>query len=289
MDASGAWPHPLGAPKEQRVTGSLALLPPLPLLEAAERNGQDCRLTMRDPSGGNLLIVLFREGRPTMVFSPGDGRSLGELLLDAGVIDRTVLTELLQSRAVARGPLERLLRQRTGLGDEELQRFFDFQARARLLEALAWRAGSFELERYTGDDESEFRLQLPSFAALAMRAQARAAALAQLRPELPAPPEHLVVRRQAAAVTPEGEIEAAVLAALTQPRLFPQLVARLLVDDDLVLQAVVRLSHAGGVALQARAAAVLGASEAPGGAGSFSGELLKGVVRRLQGNATGAT
>lgn len=218
-----------------------------------------------------------------MVFSPGDGRSLGELLLDAGLIDRGVLTELLQSRAVARGPLERLLRERTGLGDEELQRFFDFQARARLLEALAWRAGSFELERYTGDEESEFSLRLPSFATLAIRAQARANALAELLPTLPAPPEHLVVRRRHAAVTPEDDIQAAVLVALAEPRLMPQLAARLLLDDDLVLQATAALARAGGVVLQPRAAAVPAESGMPAGAGLFSGELLKGAVRRLRG------
>lgn len=265
------------------MSGSLSLLPPLVLLEAAERNGQDCRLTMKDPGGGDLLIVLFRGGRPTMVFSPGDGRSLGELLLDAGRIDHAVLTALLQSRAVERGPLERLLRERTALGDEDLQRFFDFQARARLLEALAWRAGSFELERYTGDDECDFRLRLPSFAALAMRAQARASALAKLLPALPAPPQHTLVRRRRAAITPESDIQAAVLSALGQPRLLPQLVARLLDDDDLVLQAVVALAQVGGVVLQPRAVAVSGDAEAPGGSGLWLGELLKSVVRRLRG------
>lgn len=283
MDSVRASPRTLTAHTEQRVSGSLSLLPPLLLLEAAERNGQDCRLTLKDPFAGNLLIVLFRGGRPTMVFSPGDGRSLGELLLDAGRIDHAVLTALLQSRAVERGPLERLLRERTGLGDEELQRFFDFQARARLLEALAWRAGSFELERYTADDEDEFRLRLPSFAALAMRAQARASALAELLPTLPAPPEHTLVHRRRAAITPADDIQAAVLSALGQPRLLPQLVARLLDDDDLVLQAVVALAQAGGVALQPRIAAVGGDAELPGGSGCYLGELLKSVVRRLRG------
>ncbi len=285
MDSFNVWPqHHLGAPEERRVSGSLSLLPPLLLLEAAERNGQDCRLTMRDPSGGNLLIVLFREGRPTMVFSPGDGRSLGELLLDAGLIDHRLLTELLQSRAIERGPLERLLRQRTGLGNEELQRFFNFQARARLLEALTWGAGSFELERYTCDDESEFRLELPSFASLAMRARARAATLAALLPALPAPLEHLVVRRRQAATAPEDDIQAAVLAALAQPRLLPQLVARLLLDDDLVLQAVLGLERSRAVVLQPRAVAVAADSELPAGPGGLAGELLKGVVRRLRGS-----
>lgn len=283
MDAANAWPHIFAASRERRVCGSLSLLPPLLLLEAAERNGQDCRLTMRDPSGGNLLIVLFREGRPTMVFSPGDGRSLGELLLGAGVIDHRVLTELLQWRAVERGPLERLLQGRIGLGNKELQRFFNFQARARLLEALAWRAGSFELESYSGDEESEFRLELPSFAALAMRAQARAETLARLLPALPAPPEHLLVRRRSAAVAPEDDIQAAVLAALGQPRSLPQLVARLLLDDDLVLQAVVALEQSRGVILQPRLAPVAGQGALPGGPSAFAGELLKGVVRRLRG------
>lgn len=283
MDAVRPWSHIFGGREEQRVSGSLSLLPPLLLLEAAERNGQDCRLTMRDPSGGSVLIALFRGGRPTMVFSPGDGRSVGELLLDAGLIDRALLSELLRSRAVERGPLERLLRERTGLDDEELQRFFDFQARARLLEALAWRAGSFELERYTGDDESEFRLQLPSFQTLAMRAQARAEALADLLPNLPASPERLLVRRRNASAKPGDDIQAAVLRAVDEPRLVPQLVARLLCDDDLVVRAVMELVRARGVVVQPRASAVPDLPRPEDGEGSFSGELLSAVVRRLRG------
>lgn len=272
-----------GARPEQRVSGSLSLLPPLLLLEAAERNGQDCRLTLRDPGGGNVLIALFRGGRPTMVFSPGDGRSLGELLLASGRIDHPTLAELLGSRALEQGSLERLLCQRMQLQDGELQRFFDFQARARLLEALSWSSGSFEMERYNGDEESDFHLNLPSFHTLALRAQARAQTLAQLLPGLPAPLEHLLVRRKAAVVRPQDDLQAAVLQAVGEGCLFPRLVARLLCDDDLVLRAVTELVGARALVIQPRVAAVPRPSRLDEGEGSFRGELLHTIVRRLRG------
>jgi len=272
-----------GARQEQRVSGSLSLLPPLLLLEAAERNGQDCRLTLRDPGGGNVLITLFRGGRPTMVFSPGDGRSLGELLLAAGRIDHPTLAELLGSRALEQGSLERLLRQRMQLQDGELQRFFDFQARARLLEALSWSSGSFDMERYHADEESDFRLNLPSFHTLVLRAQARAQTLAELLPGLPAPPEHLLVRRRTATARPQDLIQAAVLQAVGEGCLFPQLVARVLCDDDLVLRAVTELAGARALVIQPRAVAVPTPSRFGEGEGSFRGELLHAIVRRLRG------
>ncbi len=272
------------ARQEERVSGPLSLLPPLLLLEAAERNGQDCRLTLRDPGGGNVLIAIFRGGRPTMVFSPGDGRSLGELLLDAGRIDHATLVELLGCRAQERGSLERLLHQRTQLEDGELQRYFDFQARARLLEALSWRSGSFEMERYHGDEESDLRLNLPSFHTLALRSQARAQTLAELLPTLPAPLEHLLVRRRTATARPQDDVQSAVFQAIGEGCLFPQLVARVLCDDDLVLRAVVELVGARALVMQPRAAAVSGPARSEGEEGSFRGELLHAIVRRLRGD-----
>lgn len=274
----------VGGRREQGVSGSLSLLPPLLLLEAAERNGQDCRLTLRDPSGGNVLVLLFRGGRPIMVFSPGDGRSLGELLLAAGRIDHRTLSGLVTSRAVQRGSLERLLRQRTRLEEKELQRFFDFQARARLLEALSWRAGSFEMEHYCGDEEADFRLHLPSFQTLAMRAQARQKALAQLLPTLPAPPEHLLVRQRTATVRPEDDVQSAVFHAVGEGCLFPQLVARVLCDDDLVLRAVMELVGARALAVLPKAVAVPSPFPPEEEPGLFRGELLHAIVRRLRGD-----
>lgn len=283
MDRPGLEARLLGGREELRVSGSLSLMPPLLLLETAERHGLDCRLTLRDPGGGGVLIVLFRGGRPTMVFAPGDGRSLGELLLAAGVIDRALLSELLSIRAAERGSLERLLRERASLKVEDLQSYFDFQARARILEALTWRTGSFELERYLGDEESEFRLQLPSFEILALRAQARAATLAELLPRLPAPPEHLVVRGRPGGGPLTDSVQAAVLEALDEPLLVPQLVARLRFDDDLVLRAVVELEQLRRVVVKPRVAIVPEPSSIREVSTSSAGELLRAVLHRIRG------
>jgi hypothetical protein len=267
----------------KRASGSLSVLPPRVLFEAAEATGADLRLTMREPATGGLLIMTFRGGRPTMVLTPGDGRSLGELLLAAGRIDRSTLTDLLERRLLEGGSLESLLAERTRLGREELQRFFDFQARQRVLDALVWTGGTFEVEEYRGDAEAAFQVGLPSFESLALRADTRARALPELLKSLPAPPNHVLVRRRRGVAEPEGAVERRLLSVLDQPLLVPQLIGRLLEDDDLVLRGLISLAERRAVALAPRAALVAvageGREERP-----FSAELLREVVHLLSGN-----
>lgn len=235
-----------------RASGSLAVLPPHALFEAVHRSKGSLRLVMRDPTSGGLVVIVFRDGDPAMVFSPGDGRSVGELLLAAGIIDRTMLANLVEDRTQGPSPLERLVLDRTTLTQSEVQRFLDYQARMRLLDALVWREGFFELEGYTGGGEAEFRLDLPNLTPLVVRAEARAAALPRLLGRLPAPPAHTMVRRRRGGARPKESLPASIFDAVEEPLLLPQLVARLLVDDDLVIQSVLDLVGDKVLALQPR-------------------------------------
>ncbi len=268
-----------------RAAGSLSVLPPFALLQAAQASPLDVRLVMREHRSGSVLVVSYRKGRPGMVFSPGDGRSLGELLLAAGAIDRTTLVELFETRTRHHsGSLERLLREQAGIEGKRLQAFFDFQARVRLLEALVWEDGSFELEQ---TDEPAFpssRVELPNLAALAIRAQARAATHRRLAGAVPARLDNLMLRRRRGAAVPASGLGRAVWDELTGPLLFTQVVARLLVDDDLILEKVVELAEERSILLQPRVA-LADPSPAPAGVSPLHAELLQRV---LEERATGA-
>jgi len=247
--------------------GSLEVLPLHALIAAAQECGRDLRLVARAPGTGGVLVVVFRRGTMAMAFSPGDGRSLGELLLGAGLISRDALTALLEERQQARTSLEQLVLERTGLEVVTIRRFLDFQARMRLLEALSWRMGSFELQEYPGRGETAFQVGLPPLHTLKVRAERRRQDLDRLLPLLPAEPRNLVVRRRRGIRVPAvNPLESDILATLQQPLLFPQLEARLLVDDDLVLDSLLRLSAARLVALEprVRVAAGLGRALAAG-------------------------
>lgn len=219
------------------------------------------------------------------MFSPGDGRSLGELLLAAGVIDQGTLAMLLEERPASESSLEDLVRERTSLTRGEVQRFLDFQARMRLLDALVWDEGFFELEEYRGGGEAAFSLRLPHLASLLMRARARAEALPRLVDRLPATPGNTLVRRRRGGARPADALDAAIYAAVDQALLVPQLVARLLVDDDLVLAAVLRMVQEKVLTLQPRA--VLAPS--PGGESSDPrrASLLRAVLEKARGAEAG--
>ncbi|MGC8916797.1 MAG: DUF4388 domain-containing protein [Thermoanaerobaculum sp.] len=225
----------------RKVSGSLAVLPPPVLLEAARRTKRDLRLSMREQDSGQLVVLVFRQGEPTMVFSPGDGRSVGEMLVAAGLLDQIQLARLLEERRTSSVSLERLLTERANLTHGEVQRYLDYQARLRLLDCLAWQQGFFELAEYTGGGETTYRLQLPSVEALVSRAKKRAERLPRLLGRLPCPPAHLVVRRKRGAEAPRSGLARELFDVLERPLLLPQLLARLLVDDDLVLETVLDL------------------------------------------------
>lgn len=241
--------RPLGS-----ASGALGVLSPATLFEAVERERADLRLIMREPSSGGLVIVVFRAGSPTMVFSPGDGRSVGELLLAAGLIDRATLAALVQERPQGAASLEQLVQSRTQLSGRTLQRYFDYQARLRLLDALVWRDGFFRLEEYSAGQEASFRLDLPNVHALLARARARAEALPGLLAQLPTSPANTLVRRRRFGTRPSSALESVIYETLDEPLLIPQLVARLLVDDDLVLAAVLHLVEEKALVLQPRVA-----------------------------------
>jgi len=245
-----------------RASGSLSVLSPLALLQGARASRRDLRLVLRHARSGAVVVVVFRAGEPTMVFSPGDGRSLAELLVTAGLLDRQAVDGLLQARVGANLSLQRLLLERTNLSYVDVQQFFDFQGRQRLLDALAWEDGFFQLEEYSGGEETGYCLALPSFESLAVRAAARQEALPALLAALPAAPGRTLVRRRRGALRPLDSWEREVFEAVERPMLLPQLVARLLVDDDLVLGAVLRLAERRQLALEAVAAAVGGGEAA---------------------------
>lgn len=209
---------------------------------------------MRQPATGGVAVVVFRRGEPTMVFMPGDGRSLGELLVAAGTVDLATLDGLVQGRVQGGLSLERLLQERTNLEPEQVGRFFDFQARARLLDVLTWREGFFELQEYRGGGETAFSLVLPGVESLVQRADARSRVMPDLLHRLPAAPANVVVRRRRGGSVPSDQLAGKVLAELAEPLLITQLVARLLVDDDLVIDTVLRLVEGKAVTIRPRVA-----------------------------------
>jgi hypothetical protein len=246
-------PHRAAA---SRASGSLRVLSPAILFEAVQHARADLRLVMREPGSGSVAVVVFSQGEPAMVFSPGDGRSVGELLLAAGTIDHDALAALVSERQQGATPLERLVLEQTTLTRAEVQRVLDYQARMRLLDALTWRDGFFEIEEYRGGAENAFRLILPNLASLVLRADARAEALPNLMARLPASPALTLVRRRRGAERPGGTLEASIFEALAEPCLLHQLIARLLVDDDLVIHAVLAMAAQKLLVLEARASLV---------------------------------
>lgn len=263
--------------------GSLEVLSVAALIGAAQASGRDLRLVARAPGTGGVVVIVFRLGTVAMVFSPGDGRSLGELLLSAGFISFAALNELLEERPRARTSLEALVMERTGLEVATIRRFLDFQARLRLLEALSWRTGSFELHEYVGGGETSFRVEIPALSSLNLRAQRRRQDLDRLLPLLPAEPRNLIVRRKRGArVAVVSSLESEILAALGQPLLFSQLEARLLVDDDLILEALLRLAAARLVALEPRAR-LAGPWPPPTAHDPYLAALVEETLSRLRG------
>ncbi len=232
-----------GAAGSHKASGSLAVISPLCLLQAARASARNLRLVLRHAESGAVVVTVFRGGHATMVFSPGDGRSVGELLIAAGLLERERVEALLRQRLGAGASLQRFLLDRTSLSYVDVQRFLDFQARQRLLDALVWRDGYFQLTDYDGGEEVGFDLALPSFESLYWRAVGRHADLPRYLAALPAPPGRTLVRRRRGALRPLDSWEREVFSAIDRPMLLPQLVARLLADDDLVLGAVVRLAE----------------------------------------------
>lgn len=235
-----------------RASGSLAVLPPAVLLQAAQRTGGDLRLVMRQPESGAVAVAVLRAGQPTMVFLPGDGRSLGELMLAAGDIDVGVLDMLVEGRSTTAASLEELLLARTSVPVGRIRRLLDYQGRQRLLEVLAWREGFFELQDYRGGGETAFHLELPGLEALAYRADARAKSLPGLLARLPATPANTLVRKRRGGEKPQDQLACEIVAALDEPLLLTQLMARMLVDDDLLIERALRLGEAKTLVLQAR-------------------------------------
>lgn len=268
----------------RRASGSLSLLPPLVILKAASASGKDLRVCLREHNSGGIVILVFRRGEPTMVFSPGDGRSVGEMLVAAGHLEQAALQQLLEERR-ANSPVSllELLTQRTALTREVIQRFLDFQARIRLLEALAWQQGYFEIAEYTGGGETTYQLQLPSWDALQDRARTRAAQLPGLLGRFPAKPAQVFVRRRRGAATPRAGLAKAIVELLKEPLLVPQIISRLLVDDDLVMETLLRMAAAKTVVLYPRMELVP-SPKSPAVLGDLlSAQLVAEVIRRFRG------
>jgi hypothetical protein len=255
--------------------GSLLVLPPAVVLNAAIESHRNLRLVMRNPATGGVLVVVLRSGHPTMVFSPGDGRSLAELLVAAGRLDGGALHTLIEQRPREALSLQGLVIEHTDIEREEVQQFLDYQARQRLLDALAWRDGTFHIEECAGGEETTFSLGVPSVASLLARAEARAVRLPVLLALLPSTIDNVTVRRRRLPRGTLDRIRALVLAETAERLPLRDLLPRLLVDDDIALEAVLALADRGDVALEPRARLV--------GAGSDAGHDLhaEGIVREI--------
>lgn len=235
------------------VSGSLGLLSPGIVLGAAIESRRDVRLVLRKPDSGGVVAVVLRAGRPVMVFSPGDGRSLAELLVASGRIDRAAVRRLADERPRAALSLQTLVREHTALQPEEVQALLDYQARQRLLDALVWRQGFFHLEDHAGAEATGFSLALPSLTTLVARAEERARRLPSLLGLLPSSQDNTTVRRKRMPRTLANRLEQRVLTATAERLPLPDLLVRLLVDDDIGLEAVLSLSERGELALEPRA------------------------------------
>jgi hypothetical protein len=270
--------------------GRIDVLSLATLIEAAQKSGRDLRLDARAPESGGMVVIVFRQGHPTMVFAPGDSRSLGELLVAAGAISLATLTELLQERRNVTTSLEELVLERTGLDAGLIRGLLSFQARLRVLEALSWDSGTFELEECEGGGETGFHLDLPPVNSLIVRAGRRRMNLDRLLPLLPGKPLNLVVRRRRGGgrVPMADPLEARILAALGQPLVYPQLEARLMVDDDLVLEALLRLAAARLVALEPRVR-LAGGSSAVATSDPFLASLVEETLGRLRSDDQSST
>jgi len=267
-----------------RVSGSLRVFPPGVLVDAATRVPSSLRLVMRQPATGGLLVAVFNHGRPAMIFTPADGRSLADLLAAAGAVDRETLDRLASARPGVSGPLHRLVIANTKLDVEAVQRFLDFQARQRLLDALVWREGSFELEEYGAAEENEFTLALPSIGSLIARAESRNERLPGLLASLPDTPANTLVKRRRSAAGASNLLEDRVLQALRQPRLITNLTAQLLIDDDILIEAVLALASRDVVRFESRARLV--EREASGGGHDLRSEdLIRDILTQSRGEA----
>ncbi|MDW7966497.1 MAG: hypothetical protein RMI39_00010 [Thermoanaerobaculum sp.] len=271
----------------RKVTGSLAVLGPGVLLQAARAAKRDLRLSMRQQDSGQVVVLVFRRGEPTMVFSPGDGRSVGEMLVAAGLLDQVQLARLLEERRTSSISLERLLTERTPLTHDMVQRFLDFQARLRLLDALSWQQGFFELAEYAGGGETTYRLQLPSIEALQNRAKSRATRLPGLLGRLPAPPAHVFVRRRRGADPPVTALGREIYELVAKPLLLPQLMARLLVDDDVLLEAVLDLVAAKALVIYPRLELAPGPRREGVTGDLWASQMVEEVLRRFRGGDGG--
>lgn len=263
-------------------------MPPAVLLQAARASKRDLRLSLREQDSGHVVVLVFRRGEPTMVFSPGDGRSVGEMLVAAGLLEQVQLARLLEERRATATSLERLLTERANLTHAEVQRFLDYQARLRLLDCLAWQQGFFELAEYTGGGETTYRLQLPSVEALQNRARSRAERLPRLLGRLPCAPAHVFVRRKRGAEPPTMGLAREIFEALTQPLLLPQLMARLLVDDDLVLEAVLDLVAAKTLVMYPRLELASVAVARPSAGDLWASHMVSEILSRFRGGDGGS-
>jgi len=272
-----------------RASGSLEAVQPALLVHAACAANRPMRLILREPGQGRLLVVVFSGGAATMVFSPGDGRSVGELLLAAGLIDRDALSQLTAARRGGPASLERLLRERSQVGADVVQELLNYQARQRLLDALAWRRGTFELFEATAGDEAAFRLDLPGMWSLRLRAEARAVALPGLLARLSLPASRLLVRRRRGARAPSDPWQSRIWDAVESPLVLDQLVVRLLADDDLVFAGVLEMVAAKLLVVGPRARLASGApaETAPGPTPAPLGRLLAERLRGA-GRSTGS-
>lgn len=269
-----------------RASGSLRVFPPGVLFEAATRAPSSLRLVLRRPSTGGLLVAIFNHGRPAMIFTPADGRSLADLLAASGAVDRETLDRLANARTGSRGPLHKLVIANTKLDVSAVQRFLDFQARQRLLDVLVWEDGFFEIEEYAGVEEDEFTLALPSIGSLIARAENRSGRLPGLLASLPDTPSNTLVRRRRGFAGAANLLEDRVLRVLRQPQLITNLTAQLLVDDDILIEAVLSLAGRDAVRLEPRARLV---EPAPSEAGQDlrAEGLVKDILMQSRGEAAG--
>ena len=115
------------------------------------------------------------------------------------------------------------------------------------------------------------------------RADARARNLPGLLARLPATPANTLVRKRRGGERPDDHLGREVVAALDEPLLLSQLVARMLVDDDLLIDRALRLGEGKALLLQARASLA-----PPPREGQTFDPRLAAVVREVLARSRGA-
>lgn len=171
----------------------------------------------------------------------------------------------------------------SGLPHEAGAELESHAARQVLIESLSWTRGSFRVEARRDDEPRPPSNQtLAEPAALIRAAAERASVWTQLLSELPGEWNQLHAARCGATFRPRSPAEKAVHESLAEPKALRDLPAAVLLDEHVVLQAVVDLARAGAIT-------VAGELELGRLADPELPALVRALLETLPGESEGAT